>query len=39
MRLFKSLLQQKKLRLNDVENNKSVKFIDENFEEIQADRK
>ena len=39
MTLFKFLLQQKKLRLNDVENNKSVKFIDENFEEIQADRK
>ena len=39
MRSFKFLLQQKKLRLNDAENNKSVKFIDENFEEIQADRK
>ena len=39
MRLFKFLLQQKKFRLNDVKNKKSVKFINENFEEIQADKK
>ena len=39
MRLSKFLLQQKKLRLNNVENNKLVKFINENFEETQADKK